>query len=156
MKSISKILSLLLCVSLLSSCATKEQGGAGIGAVAGGLLGAQFGKGPGKVFAAGAGALLGAFTGSAIGKGLDQQDKLMAHAASQRAFEQVPAGQKSQWKNPDTGNSGYITPTKTYQAEGRYCREYTQEITVGNKTEEAYGTACRQPDGSWEIVRSAQ
>lgn len=33
-----------------------------------------------------------------------------------------------------------------------YCREYIQTITVGNKTKEAYGKACFQPDGSWKII----
>jgi len=25
-------------------------------------------------------------------------------------------------------------------------------VTVGGETEQAYGTACRQPNGSWKIV----
>ena len=32
------------------------------------------------------------------------------------------------------------------------CREFQQTITVGGRTETAYGTACRQPDGDWKIV----
>jgi surface antigen len=35
---------------------------------------------------------------------------------------------------------------------GKYCREFQQTVTIGGKTEQAYGTACRQPDGSWQIV----
>ena len=33
-----------------------------------------------------------------------------------------------------------------------YCREYTKTISVGGRSERAYGTACYKPDGSWEIV----
>ena len=33
-----------------------------------------------------------------------------------------------------------------------YCREYTRTVYIGNRTQEAYGTACLQPDGSWMIV----
>ena len=45
--------------------------------------------------------------------------------------------------------------TRTYKTEsGQYCREYQQTITVGGKTEQGYGRACRQPDGSWRIVDS--
>lgn len=33
------------------------------------------------------------------------------------------------------------------------CREYTVPITVGGRAETAYGKACRQPDGSWQIVQ---
>ena len=31
-----------------------------------------------------------------------------------------------------------------------YCREYQQVVTVGGKQREAYGTACQQPDGSYQ------
>lgn len=34
----------------------------------------------------------------------------------------------------------------------RYCREYQSAITVGRDRQSAYGRACLQPDGSWEIV----
>ncbi len=33
-----------------------------------------------------------------------------------------------------------------------YCREYTRTVYIGNRAQEAYGTACLQPDGSWMIV----
>lgn len=36
--------------------------------------------------------------------------------------------------------------------DGRYCREYQSKVTVGGRVEHSYGTACQQPDGSWEIV----
>ena len=43
--------------------------------------------------------------------------------------------------------------TRTYQASnGSYCREYQQEITIDGKPQRSYGTACRQPDGSWKVV----
>ena len=32
------------------------------------------------------------------------------------------------------------------------CREYTKDISINCRIERAYGTACRQSDGSWEIV----
>lgn len=38
------------------------------------------------------------------------------------------------------------------QAYDGYCREYTRTVTIGNRQEVAYGTACYQPDGSWKIV----
>ena len=52
-------------------------------------------------------------------------------------------------------HQGTYTPVKTYQTDnGQYCREFQQTITVGGQTESAYGTACRQPDGSWQIVNN--
>ena len=32
------------------------------------------------------------------------------------------------------------------------CREYTIDAIIGGKTEQIYGTACRQSDGSWKTV----
>lgn len=37
-------------------------------------------------------------------------------------------------------------------ADEPYCREYTKQAKIGGKMQEVYGTACMQPDGSWEIV----
>jgi surface antigen len=97
-------------------------------------------------------ALAGGLLGGAIGHHLDNKDKEIAAQTAARAFESNRTGQASSWKNPDSGNSGSITPTKTYQgAGGQYCREYQQTITVGGEKHQAYGTACRQPDGSWKI-----
>lgn len=36
-----------------------------------------------------------------------------------------------------------------------YCREYTRHVTIGGVSQEAYGTACQQPDGSWQIMNQA-
>jgi hypothetical protein len=33
------------------------------------------------------------------------------------------------------------------------CREYSVPITVGGKEETAYGRACRQADGTWQIAQ---
>jgi surface antigen len=46
-----------------------------------------------------------------------------------------------------------VTPTQTFQTQdGRYCREYTADARIGGRVQQTYGTACRQPDGSWQIV----
>ena len=116
-------------------------GGAGIAALAGGS--------PGVIVAS---AIGGAVVGGFVGNRLDDRDKQMAQQAAARAFESNRTGQTSVWNNPDSGNSGSVTPTKTYQiANGQYCREYSQTITVGGEQHQAYGTACRQPDGSWKV-----
>jgi surface antigen len=40
---------------------------------------------------------------------------------------------------------------RTYQSGGSYCREFQNDVTIDGKKENAYGTACRQPDGSWKV-----
>jgi surface antigen len=155
MKNISKLLFVIFTLIALQSCQNmnKQSGGTLIGGVAGGLLGSQFGKGEGQLLATGIGALAGAFVGNEIGKSMDEQDKLLAERSSRQALEYSPSGNSTEWKNPDSGNYGSITPTKTFKEQGQYCREYTQEVVIGGEKKKAYGKACRQPDGNWKIVR---
>jgi surface antigen len=123
------------------------------GAALGGLAGNQFGKGSGRAWATGAGVLLGGLLGSEVGKSMDKTDRLYMEQQTNRALETAPINQQSTWRNPDTGNNGYITPRRTYQnPDGRYCREFSQTINIGQRREEATGTACRNPDGTWQIV----
>lgn len=35
---------------------------------------------------------------------------------------------------------------------GPYCREYHRAVFIGGQQSRVYGTACLQPDGSWQIV----
>ena len=124
-------------------------GGLG-GAAAGGLLAAALG---GKGTGIAAGTILGGLIGGAIGNRMDAADQQKANEAASRALESVPSGQSVAWRNPDSGNSGAVTPVRTYQTStGQYCREYTQTINIGGEKHQSYGTACRQPDGSWKIV----
>jgi surface antigen len=149
---------IVLLVVVFASCATMGEtyrdnpkavlGSLG-GAAAGGVIAAVAGGSTGWIVA---GTLAGGLLGGAIGHKLDDRDKRMAAEAAHLAFEQNHTGQSSTWQNPDSGNSGSVTPTRTYQiANGQYCREYTQDIFIGGEKHESYGTACRQPDGSWKI-----
>lgn len=122
------------------------------GAVVGGVLGSNVGKGSGQMWAIGAGTLLGALVGNEIGSSLDRADIAYANQAESRAHT-ARMGETINWNNPETGNRGTVTPVRDgYADNGRYCREYQQTINVGGKQETGYGTACRQPDGSWEII----
>ena len=33
------------------------------------------------------------------------------------------------------------------------CEEYTKLVSIGGESQTIYGTACRQPDGTWDIMR---
>lgn len=147
----------LMLTASLAACdqnaGTKQNLGTLLGAVGGGLAGSQIGSGRGTLVAVGVGTLLGALVGSEIGKSLDNADRAAMAQTTSHALENSPSGQTSTWRNPDSGNYGTVTPQPAYQtASGQYCREFTQTVTVGGKTEEAFGTACRQPDGTWKIV----
>lgn len=63
----------------------------------------------------------------------------------------APVGQPVGWQEGNA--SGSVTTTSESRNDaGEYCREFQQEITVGGETEQAYGTACLQPDGAWKIM----
>lgn len=154
-----KISKLLIATALCVSLAACEQGhekqaigtigGAGLGA----LLGSQFGGGKGALAAIAIGTLAGAWGGSEIGKSLDKADQMYSQRTSQDALEYNKAGQVSSWRNPDSGNSGTVTPVNTYRStEGQDCREYETSIYVGGKQEKGIGRACRQADGTWKIT----
>ncbi len=125
-------------------------GGLG-GAAAGGLIAAALHGGPAGIIG---GALAGGLIGGAVGDRMDAADHREAQKAAQRALEKSPSGTAVAWHNPDSGHSGAVTPVRTYQKSGdQYCREYKQTVNIGGKEHQAYGTACRQPDGSWKIVK---
>ncbi len=140
-----------LAVFLLGACSTaptRQDQGIIIGAIAGGILGHQIGSGSGQVLATMIGSVAGAAIGGSVGRTMDDYDRMNAAAA----LENVRTGVPSAWVNPDTGYEYVITPTDTYDSGTGPCREYTLDATIGGNVEQIYGTACRQPDGSWKVV----
>ena len=54
------------------------------------------------------------------------------------------------WNTPRQGET---QPAQTATAPTEpECREFQTTVTIGGKPEEAYGRACRQPDGTWKQV----
>jgi surface antigen len=121
-----------------------------LGAAAGGLLGSQFGHGSGKSIMTIAGVLGGALAGGAIGRSMERPDA----ACVNQTLESGPTGQTVAWQNPDNGTTYNVTPTRTYQDEGRPCRDYTTTAVIDGQTQTLHGTACRQDDGSWKAADS--
>lgn len=136
-------------VALLAACGGPRSTAGGVGgAAAGGVLGGAVGGARGMVV----GALLGGLFGAAVGDVLDQRDRRYAELTAYRGLEQGYSGRTLRWENPDTGHYGTFTPMRAYQTDAGYCREYQQTIVVGGRPRRGYGTACRQPDGTWRIM----
>lgn len=152
-------ISILVLALLVSGCAPhsagpREQTGTLLGAGAGALLGAQVGDGRGRLLAVAVGTLAGALIGQDMGRTLDKADQAIMQQNAQYALEHAPTRTSTPWRNPDSGNRGELTPLETYKTSaGQYCREYQQTVWIGGEQQQAYGTACRQPDGSWKIIR---
>jgi len=167
--SMKRRLATITCLSLLSGTAWSPAGlatgcnqgsssgnqivGTVLGAALGGLLGSKIGGGTGNKIAIGAGALAGGLLGNHIGQSLSCAEQERHSATAQKALEYDRTGTTASWNNPDTGNTGTITPTRTYQrTDGQYCRDFTQTISVDGQLQEATGKACRQADGTWKIM----
>lgn len=78
-----------------------------------------------------------------------------AHEEAQIRATTAPIGETIIWAQ--SGASGSVTATREgTSTSGRYCREFQQQVSIGGHSERAYGTACRQPDGSWEVVSTGR
>ena len=84
---------------------------------------------------------------------LERGDIDRAYKSASHTLETQPSGQTRIWRNPRNGHWGTMTPARTYlNAEGRYCREYRQTVTIGGQEHQAGGKACRSDDGVWQVV----
>jgi len=121
-----------------------------LGGIAGAAVGSQVGKGKGQIVAVIGGTVAGLLIGGNIGRQMDEVDQNCVG----QALEQGTTGQAITWDNPETGGAYQVTPgNATTDPQGRYCREYTANANVGSGAEQVFGRACRQPDGSWQIVQ---
>jgi surface antigen len=118
-----------------------------LGGAAGAAAGSQIGDGRGRLAAIVAGTIVGFIAGGEVGRSMDRADAL----CMDQALEHAGDGETITWA---TDRQHYaVRPEGSFQTvDGRYCREYQASSTVGNDTVQTYGTACRQPDGSWQIV----
>ncbi|TVR09708.1 MAG: hypothetical protein EA385_06165 [Salinarimonadaceae bacterium] len=123
-----------------------------VGMVSGALIGGAAGNviGRGDLGSTVAGALIGGVVGGLIGADLDERDRFLAEQAQFEAFD---SGRPSRWRGErDRNVYGEVIPGPTFRDGRDFCREYTHTIYIGGRPQEGYGTACRQPDGSWRIV----
>jgi len=80
----------------------------------------------------------------------EEQQRL--HEAAQVRATQADVGETIIWDEGDA--TGSVTTTRIgTSTSGRQCREFQQTVTIGGRQEQTYGTACLQPDGTWEVVQ---
>jgi len=137
---------LAVVLSLTAGCATHEQAGtvagAGVGAAAGHALTR------GSVVGTLLGAIIGAAIGADIGRQMDAYDRERAAYA----LEYYASGEPYVWVNPDTGYEYRCTPTEPYDGAEGPCRDFTMQTVIDGQPQDVHGTACRQPDGTWQMV----
>jgi len=84
-----------------------------------------------------------------IASNFDNADRQAYDQAWQQAME---SSKKANWKNPDTGNYGTITPHHRYKNDNdQFCRDFSQTSYVNGNRQHGRGTACQRDDGAWVI-----
>jgi len=121
-------------------CTNNAITGTVLGGLAGGLIGNQFGHRNGRVYTTVGGTLIGALIGNEIGAANE--------TCAAQALEYAAPNTQVAWQN--NGASYVVEPTRTFMEDGQQCREYQTRVIIGGRSQQAYGTACRQPDGTWE------
>lgn len=130
----------------------KADSGLAVGAVAGGILGSQVGRGSGRIATTAIGAVIGGIVGSEIGRSLDKQDQMLAQQAELAALERGRSGERMAWRNPDNGRYGEVIAGAPFKRGPDDCREYTHRIFIDGRPQAMKGVACRNPDGTWRNV----
>jgi surface antigen len=81
---------------------------------------------------------------------LAESDVSLASRLIQTTLESTPDGATRRWTNQQTGNSGEITPLRTYASEdGHFCRDYREELVLTGGSGRFYHTACRDDSARW-------
>jgi surface antigen len=150
--SLTVALAAILAVPACGPDANRQDSGTVVGAIAGGVIGNQFGKGGGRVASTLAGAVVGGIVGNEIGRSLDQRDRELARQAEFDAWERGPAGRPVQWRNPDNGRYGEVIPEAPYRRGSADCRDFVHRVYIDGRPQAMRGTACRNPDGTWTQV----
>lgn len=69
-----------------------------------------------------------------------------------QALETRLSGDSLDWYDTETGRRGVITPVRTFKtAQGRFCREFTDQRLLEGGAQEQRGIACREPQGGWQV-----
>ena len=119
------------------------------GAVGGGLIAVVAGASSPWIFL---GTVLGGVAGGVASELLGDDAQQNAKAGVD-ALDNKAEGGQTEWRNPASGNGGTTTIDESYvTAEGVPCKRFTQTITADGQSHSITGTACRNDDGTWEVV----
>lgn len=88
--------------------------------------------------------------------GLSGDDIDRMSAAAARLYEGRSIGTVERWRNPDTGNAGSVTLTRSFEQGGMPCRELAYEARIkGNAGNPERYTLnwCKTPEGRWGMAQ---
>lgn len=94
------------------------------------------------------GTLLKGILNSDVGTAMDRQDQMNM----QQAVINTPLDEQAEWNNKRRHAKYSVVPLRDYEsATGQYCREYEATVDKDGKKEKAYGKACRNSQGKWDM-----
>jgi len=89
---------------------------------------------------------------AAVGRSMDAIDQ----ACISRILEYAPDRAAVRWYGAPHGRYGgpafAVTPLRTFERDGLYCRDFQTVGTINGETEQSYVTACRMPDSVWRTA----
>ncbi len=135
----------------------------GAGVFAGTLLGRSVGGSLDKVENSGRGGSYG--PAAHYQQQVYQQQNWYEPAYAQPVYQQPVYQQvyhRPTYQRPVQHRTVYVQPTQVVYApepnygqsadhNGRFCREFTADVRIGQNIQRSFGTACLAPDGSWQI-----
>lgn len=120
-----------------------------LGGATGAAIGSQIGRGNGNTAAIIGGTILGVIVGGNIGQSMDRVDQ----GCVGQILEHASDGRSIAWTDTNNGGRYRVTPDKPYQtSQGQYCRKYLTTAVIDGYDRQIYSTACRQPNGTWQMV----
>lgn len=120
-----------------------------VGAIAGGIIGNQFGRGGGRTAATAGGVILGGMAGNQIAGDMDCDDRREAFRVYYEGLD-GPIGERHEWRRRG-GRWGYFTPTREYYDGPVLCRDFEEGVWRDEAWRIHTGTACRESDGNWHF-----
>ena len=82
---------------------------------------------------------------------LSKKEQAEAASAQYYALQFGRPGAPRSWQG-DTGASGRVSVGPYVRVNTLDCREFSHSVTIGGVAYERNGTACREADGSWDVV----
>ncbi len=141
---------ILIALSFTLFSCTSAQLGSTIGGLGGAAIGGQIGDKSHRSRNAIIGAFAGAVIGYIVGNEMDKYDREKLN----QTFEKVPSHKKVTWVNPDNHNKYEVIPEPAYTSnDGRVCRDAYIQAVINGEYKQVKTTACRNDDGTWEIVK---
>ena len=68
------------------------------------------------------------------------------------ALEKNEPSERAAWINPTTGHELVVDPEGSRQRDGIRCRDFTFTVETDFGRETQQRTACRRPDGNWQVA----